>query len=213
MYRPPLVAGIAALPVPTAMDECQIDLLLGYHQLLVKWNKSYNLTAVRDPLQMISRHLLDSLSIAPYLRGDRFLDVGTGAGLPGIVLAILYPQRQFDLLDSNGKNTRFLFQVKTQLKLANVAIHQCRVEQHSDALGYDGIISRAFASLNDMVLGSGQLLKPEGHFYAMKGLYPAAEIEQLNQMANSYKVDKAIVLEVPGEEAERQLIVIANSGS
>ena len=211
MYRAELITGIAALPVAIELTPGQIDLMLAYHQLLIKWNKTYNLTAVRDPQQMISRHLLDSLSIAVHLRGERFLDVGTGAGLPGIVLAILFPHRQFDLLDSNGKKTRFLFQVKTQLKLDNVAIYQCRVEQHSEAASYDGIISRAFASLSDMVLGSGQLLKPSGHFYAMKGLYPAAEIEQLNQLANSYKVEQAIALQVPGEEVERQLIVIANN--
>ncbi len=190
----------------------KIDGLLAYHQLLIKWNKAYNLTSVRDPLQMVSRHLLDSLVIAPYLQGQRFIDVGTGAGLPGIVLAILFPDRQFDLLDSNGKKTRFLFQVKTELALDNVTVLHCRVEQHNPELSYDGVLSRAFATLVDMVTGSEQLLSEQGHFYAMKGIYPESEIEALKKLSVSgknYKVDACHSLQVPDEPGLRHLVMMS----
>jgi 16S rRNA (guanine527-N7)-methyltransferase len=190
-----------------------IDQLLAYHQLLIKWNKAYNLTAVRDPEQMISRHLLDSLSIAPYLNGKVFIDVGTGAGLPGIVLAIIYPEYQFDLLDSNGKKTRFLFQVKTELNLQNIAIHHCRVEHYNPVHGYDGVLSRAFATLEDMVTSSRALLKPDGCFYAMKGIYPEDEVEALKKLSVSgknYKVVACHKLQVPDEDGQRHLLMINN---
>ena len=105
-----------------------MDRLLGYLGLLQKWNRAYNLTAVRDPAQMVCRHLLDSMAVGPFLRRRRLLDAGTGAGLPGVPLAILFPDREFHLLDSNGKKTRFLFQVKTALRLDNIQIQQQRVE-------------------------------------------------------------------------------------
>jgi 16S rRNA (guanine527-N7)-methyltransferase len=205
-FRKTLTDGIEQLDLSVS-DE-KIELLLAYHQLLIKWNKAYNLTAVRDPLQMISRHLLDSLSIAKYIQGDRFIDVGTGAGLPGIVLAIFYPEKSFDLLDSNGKKTRFLFQVKTELKLHNVEVHHARVEQLEQERGFDGVLSRAFATITDMINGSDQLLAANGCFYAMKGLYPEDEIEQLSQMVKRYKVESSSSLRVPGEDGERHLIVI-----
>lgn len=211
MFRNTLLTGIDQLSGLPKISDSQIELMLAYHQLLIKWNKKYNLTAVRDPEEMISRHILDSLTIATYLVGQKFLDVGTGAGLPGIILAILYPQRQFDLLDSNGKKTRFLFQVKTELKLDNVNVFQCRVEQHEFVAAYDGVLSRAFATLADMISGSERLLKPSGNFYAMKGLYPGDEIEQLNRLENSYKVEKAISLTVPGVEGGRHLIVVSRN--
>ncbi|MEE8059180.1 MAG: 16S rRNA (guanine(527)-N(7))-methyltransferase RsmG [Pseudomonadales bacterium] len=212
-FRKNLKAGIKKLSLPDEylLSEDKIDALLAYHQLLIKWNKAYNLTAVRDPQQMISRHLLDSLAIAPYLKGQRFIDIGTGAGLPGIVLSILFADRQFDLLDSNGKKTRFLFQVKTELCLSNITIHNCRVEQHKPELAYDGVISRALATLANMVSASWYLLSNQGSFYAMKGVYPEDEIKQLKKLSvlgKNYKVEVCHSLQVPDQEGQRHLVVI-----
>lgn len=204
--RQNLISGIEKLSLP--MSDEKIELLLKYLQLLIKWNKAYNLTAIRDPLAMIPKHLLDSLVVAPFLKGQRFIDVGAGAGLPGLVLAIVFPERQFDLLDSNGKKTRFLFQVKTELELDNVAVHHCRVEQHQVTKAYDGVLSRAFATLEDMINGSESLLATDGCFYAMKGLYPEEELKKLSDMKKHYNVEKCHSLSVPGELGERHLLII-----
>lgn len=196
------------------LSDTQVDQLMVYHALLVKWNNAYNLTAVRDPAQMISRHLLDSLSIVPYLQGERFIDVGTGAGLPGLVLAVVLPHKQFDLLDSAGKKMRFLFQARMDLGLENITIHNCRVEGFTPERLFDGVISRAFASLADMVSGSGRLLRAGGLFYCMKGRYPDDELEQLkklSQTGKSYKVEACHGLTVPGEEGERHLLLISQT--
>ena len=203
-YKNKLAEGLAFLNI-TASDE-QLKKLLNYHQLLVKWNKAYNLTAVRDPEQMIQRHLFDSLSVVKYIEGQRLIDVGTGGGLPGIILAIIFPERELHLLDSNGKKTRFLFQVKTELKLSNVTIHHCRVEEHYPERLYDGIVSRAFATLLDMVNGSHHLLTTDGYFYAMKGIYPTEELRALPKI---YKVEACHTLSVPDEEGRRHLVVMA----
>ncbi len=205
-YRSILEDGISELSLAVSSET--IGLLLAYHELLIKWNKAYNLTAVRNPREMISRHLLDSLTIAPYLQGSNFIDIGAGAGLPGIVLAILFPERKFALLDSNGKKTRFLFQVKTELALDNVSIHHSRVEKHSTLEGYDGVLSRAFATLSDMVTSSEQLLTDNGLFLAMKGIYPESELKELSEMGKNYTVDACHRLQVPGDTGERHLIVI-----
>ncbi len=208
-YRQQLLAGIEQLSL-SITDE-GVDKLLGYHQLLVKWNKAYNLTAVRNPSEMIARHLLDSLSIASYLEGKRFIDVGAGAGLPGIVLAIVLADKTFDALDSNGKKTRFLFQVKTELGLENVKVHHSRVEDYQPEQLYDGILSRAFATLADMVTGSEQLLMPSGYFYAMKGVYPEEELKQLSRLPKNYTVSECHTLTVPGSEGERHLLLIGKA--
>ncbi len=202
--RQRLLAGVQQLDL--ALDDQVIDQLMAYLTLLNKWNKAYNLTAVRDPYEMVSRHLLDSLAVVPHIAGQRLIDVGTGGGLPGVVLAIVRPDCQVDLLDSNGKKTRFLFQVKTELGLDNVAVHHCRVEQHQPARRYDAVMSRAFASLLDMVSGSGHLLGPGGHFYAMKGVYPEQE---LSELPKAYKVERCHTLSVPYESGQRHLLVLA----
>lgn len=205
MYKSQLKTGLKKLNIELSDDK--IELLLAYHALLVKWNKAYNLTAVRDPEEMIRRHLLDSLSIIPYVTGDRILDVGTGPGLPGIPLAICFPEKTLVLLDSNGKKTRFLTQAKIELGLTNMTPVQSRIESFSSE-PFDSITSRAFATLKDMVDGSIHLLKENGFFYAMKGLYPTDEISELD---NRTTVVDCFALHVPGEEAERHLVKIQKS--
>jgi len=186
----------------------QITLLLNYLQLLHKWNKAYNLTAIRNPEQMLPLHLLDSLSIIPFVQGEDILDVGTGPGLPGIPLAIFYPERKFTLMDSNGKKTRFLFQVKNELGLNNVAEIQSRVEAYQPEQSFDAITSRAFTSLSDMVEKTSHLLKKNGRFYAMKGQYPHQELRELPK---HYNVVASHPLQVPSVNGERHLIEIALS--
>lgn len=198
-----LRCGCAALGL--ALDSGQEALLLDYLELLQKWNSAYNLTAVRDPAQMVIRHLLDSLAIAEHLRGYNVVDVGTGAGLPGIPLAIVYPQRNFSLLDSNGKKTRFLFQVKTALRLDNMQVHHQRVESFRPPEPYDAVLSRAFASLADMVAGCRHLLAGEGRFFAMKGIYPEQELATLDTECEVIAVHS---LAVPGLSEQRHLVEI-----
>lgn len=188
-----------------ALTDRQVGLLVAYLNLLEKWNSAYNLTAIRQPEQMLYLHLLDSLSIAPRLTGNRILDVGTGPGLPGIPLAIVYPERHFTLMDSNGKKTRFLFQVRSELALGNVTEVQSRVEGfESDAL-FDAITSRAFTSLTDMVEKTNHLLADNGRFFAMKGQYPDQELRGLPK---HYNVIASHPLVVPGVDGERHLIEI-----
>ena len=182
--------------------------MLQYLGLLQRWNKAYNLTSIKDPEQMLSYHLLDSLSIGPHLQGRSFIDVGTGAGLPGIPLAVTHPDKTFSLLDSNGKKVRFLFQIKTALQMSNVKEMQGRVEAYKPEQLYDGVISRAFASLTDMIEGSEHLLAPGGCFYAMKGRYPDKE---LSALPKGYKVEQAIALDVPTLDQQRHLIIIKKS--
>lgn len=179
--------------------------LLSYIRLLHRWNKAYNLTSIKQPEMMLSHHLLDSLSISVYLQGDSFIDVGTGAGLPGIPLAIAYPDKMFRLLDSNGKKVRFLFQAKTALGLNNISEAQHRIEDYQPGVLYDGVISRAYASLKEMVMSSEHLLSIGGCFYAMKGRYPD---EELSDLPKGYKVDRAIRLDVPMLNQERHLIIL-----
>jgi 16S rRNA (guanine527-N7)-methyltransferase len=188
-----------ALPAPAP------DQLLAFLALLHKWNRAYNLTAVRDPLAMVSRHLLDSLAVAKYLSGERFADVGCGAGLPGIPLAIALPESQFDLLDSNGKKIRFVTQAVTELKLANARAIQTRAERFRPERGYDGVLSRAFASLADMAALCEHLLAPDGVLLALKGAYPA---DELSALPKHYKVEACHPLRVPGEAGQRHLVVL-----
>ncbi len=181
----------------------QQEQLQQYLQLLQRWNKVYNLTAVRDPKQMLPLHLWDSLSVVRLVQGDSCLDVGSGAGLPGIPLAVLYPARQFTLLDTNGKKTRFIQQAVLELGLKNVQVVQQRVEQWQPDRKFTAIISRAFASLADFVTVSAAHLQDNGVLYAMKGRYPDSEIAELPK---GWVLARSHVLDVPGLDAERHLL-------
>lgn len=187
------------------MIEAQQQQLSHYLQLLQRWNKVYNLTAVRNPAQMQLLHLDDSLSVAPLMRGETCLDVGSGAGLPGIPLAIVQPERRFTLLDTNGKKTRFMQQAVLELGLKNVKVIQTRVESWQPPAKFDAIISRAFASLADFVSFTGQHLQEGGILYAMKGRYPEAELAELPA---GWHVTARHPLQVTGLDAERHLLEI-----
>lgn len=182
----------------------QIELLIQYVELLNKWNKAYNLTSVRDPQEMLIKHILDSLVVGEHLQGQNFIDVGTGPGLPGIPLAILYPDRNFVLLDSLGKRITFLRQVVFQLKLPNVQPIQARVEKYQPETPFDGVLSRAFSSLQDMVSWCSHLIeKEQGRFFALKGIYPEDELVNLPA---GIELVKSYPLIVPQLTGERHLI-------
>ena len=198
-----LVAGAAALGVP--LDSAQQQKLLDYIALIVKWNKVYNLTAVREPEAMIGHHLLDSLAVLPHLAGvRRLIDVGSGAGLPGIPLAIARPEMKIALLDSNHKKATFMRQACLELGLTNAEVVCERVEQWQPQDKYDAAVSRAYSELKEFVRLSAHLLAKGGKLYAMKGVYPVEEIAQLK----SAKVEEVIALTVPGLEAQRHLVII-----
>ena len=184
----------------------QLEKLQSYLQLLQRWNKVYNLTAVRDPADMLPLHIFDSLAIADYIQGNHCLDVGSGAGLPGIPLAIIQPERQFTLLDTNGKKTRFIQQAIIQLELANAKVVQTRVEAWQPEQKFDAIISRAFASIEDFVDTSSIHLQDNGTLYAMKGQYDQAEIDVLPK---GFKLSKMNKLIVPMLDAQRHLLEIS----
>ena len=188
-----------------ALDDAIVERLVDYLQLLIKWNKAYNLTAVRDPLEMVGRHLLDSLAINPWLRGERVLDVGTGAGLPGIPLAILNPRRQFTLLDSNGKKTRFVLQAASELGLSNVTVEHLRLERYHPAQPFDTITSRAFSALDEFVAGTRHLLAAGGALLAMKG--KLLEEERRHPLLSTLSIE-VVALQVPFTDGERHLFVI-----
>ncbi|WP_236207617.1 16S rRNA (guanine(527)-N(7))-methyltransferase RsmG [Pseudomonas tohonis] len=185
----------------------QQELLLAYLALLIKWNKAYNLTAVRDPDEMVSRHLLDSLSVVPHVAalGDHWLDVGSGGGMPGIPLAILFPDRRFTLLDSNGKKTRFLTQVKLELKLANLEVIHSRVEAVQPERPFAGIISRAFSSLEDFANWTRHLGDGDTRWLAMKGVHPSDELVAL---PDDFRLEAEHALAVPGCQGQRHLLIL-----
>jgi 16S rRNA (guanine527-N7)-methyltransferase len=187
------------------LSESQHSQLLAYLALLIKWNKAYNLTAVRDPDEMVSRHLLDSLSVVPFIAGERWLDVGSGGGMPGIPLAILFPDMKVTVLDSNGKKTRFLTQVKLELKLDNLEVIHSRVEAFQPALPFTGIVSRAFSSLEDFTNWTRHLGNSNTQWLAMKGLHPADELVAL---PTDFHLDSAQALTVPGCQGQRHLLIL-----
>jgi len=198
-----LDAGLKELNL--SLSQTQKDKLTEYLTLLLKWNTAFNLSGVKDASEMLSRHILDSLTLVPYMmQGDRVLDVGTGPGLPGVPLAICYPEKRFDLLDSNGKKSRFVFQAKLQLGLDNVTTQNARVERYKPDADIDVIVSRAFSSLRDFVELTKHLVQPgRTRLVAMKGLYPE---EELALLPKGFVVNKAQKVAVPGYTGERHII-------
>jgi len=196
-----LAAGMEALALPHTPQ--QRDKLLAFLALMQKWNRAYNLTAIRDLGAAVDLHLLDSLAVSPHLPGGRVLDVGTGAGLPGIPLAVLREDCAFTLLDSSAKKTRFVQQAIIELGLKNVDVATARVEQYRPGQGYGCVLCRAFASLETIVSSTSRLLAPGGRILAQKGVWPQAELATLKNL--SVRVHR---LAIPGVEAERHLVEI-----
>jgi 16S rRNA (guanine527-N7)-methyltransferase len=203
-----LAVGIDALGLATR--EFQRKQLLTYLALIGKWNQIYNLTAVPDENEMVTQHLLDSLSIVPHLASGDFLDVGSGAGLPGIPVAIALPERDVTLLDSNQKKVAFLQQAAIELGLRNVTVCAARVEGWRPDRGFGVIASRAFSNLGEFVAKSRHLLGPHGVLAAMKGAHPHAEVERLPE---EFRVRAVKRLSVPGLAAERHLVLVERATS
>lgn len=199
-----LEAGLAAMGLPVVAG--QIDSLLRYRDLLLRWNQHFNLVSAGELPAFCSRHLLDSLGIAQDLGpATTILDVGSGAGLPGIPLAILYPDKHFILLDSNGKKTRFLFQASTELSLANVSVENCRLEHYQSPRQIDIVTCRAFASLAETLALGRHCFSGQTMLLALKGRYPEQEIKQLppeSQLVTSRR------LSIPGNDSERHVIAV-----
>ncbi len=192
-----------------SVTEQQKDQLIGYVELLYKWNKAYNLTSVRVPSEMLVKHIMDSIVVSPHLDGDSMIDVGTGPGLPGIPLAIMNPDKSFTLLDSLGKRIRFIKQVVHELHISNVTAVQSRVEDFQPEEKFDIVLSRAFASMADMVNWCHHLPKEQsGHFLALKGLYPTDEISLLPEWCS---VTDIKALNVPELEGERHLVILSRT--
>lgn len=199
-----LTSGLAALSLE--LSDTQQQQLVDYVVMIDKWNKAYNLTSVRDPKQMMVKHILDSLAIVPHLSasaGENIIDVGTGPGLPGMPLAIAFPNKSFTLLDSLGKRVRFMTQCVHTLKLTNVTPVQSRVEEHNGEKPYDIVLSRAFASLKDMLHWCEHLVDSDGQFLALKGQFPQEEIDEVS---DHFQVSRTENLTVPNLVGERHLV-------
>jgi 16S rRNA (guanine527-N7)-methyltransferase len=197
--------GRDAAALGVALADAQVATLERYLDLLEKWNRVYNLTAIRERSRMVTHHLLDSLAVLPHLRGPRVLDVGSGAGLPGIPIAVANPALQVTLLESNHKKSAFLTQAVAELQLANVQVVTERVESWQPEARFDTIVSRAFAELGEFASLASRLLAPQGVLAAMKGVHPFEEIERLPQ---GFRVEQVIRLRVPGLDAERHLVLM-----
>jgi len=196
---------IMLLKTDLDVTENQQNQLIELVELLNKWNKAYNLTSVRDPHDMLVKHIMDSIVVSPHLQGQRLIDVGTGPGLPGLPLAILNPDKQFVLLDSLGKRLRFIRQAVLALGLKNVEFVQSRVEEYNPEQKFDVVLSRAFASLQDMLFWCKHLPNEHGHFLALKGQFPALEVAELDK---EFEFMDSIPLQVPNLEAERCLVKV-----
>lgn len=204
--RQRLAAGVATLALELA--DATIERLLDYVALLMRWNAAYNLTAVRDAPAIVTRHLLDSLTLAPHVTGARLADIGSGAGLPGIPLALSRPFEHVLLVDSNGKKARFLREAVRHLGLANTEVAESRVEAMTGE--FDCITARAFATLADMLTWGGHLLGRDGRWLAQKGRFPQ---DELNGLPVGFEVESVLRLDVPGLDAERHLVTIRRNGA
>ncbi|MEM7082816.1 MAG: 16S rRNA (guanine(527)-N(7))-methyltransferase RsmG [Pseudomonadota bacterium] len=205
--RRQLDEGLSGLQNATRPNDTQCGQLVAFVALLAKWNKAYNLTAIREPADMVSHHLLDSLTVAPHLHGQRCVDIGTGAGLPGLPLAITHPDKSFLLIDSNSKKTRFITQAVAALSLLNVEVWQGRSEHYEAGAGFDTVMCRAVASLPRLVEIGGHLLNNGGRLVAQKGRMPDAELAELpvGWRATTH------VAQVPGlENKTRHIIVLTH---
>ena len=200
--RDDLERGLDAL----AIDRAHADALLAYLALLDRWNRTYNLTAIRDPREMVAKHLLDALSMHAHAGGiARLADLGTGPGLPGIPLAIVHPALQVTLVESSGKKARFLREAVRQLGLPNARVAEARIEAHDAPGHYDALTARALGTLEMILTHGGGLLAPGGRLLAMKGVVPQAEIDALPA---GWRVQAIHPLHVPGLAAERHLVVV-----
>ena len=204
--REELRRGITSLSLNCSEE--QLVSLLAYIELLKKWNSAYNLLGANETPDLVSRHILDSLSINPHIEGSLIADIGAGAGLPGIPLAILNPDKHFVLIDSNGKKTRFMFQAKIQLGLDNITIENCRIEHYQSKQQIDMVMCRAFSTLAAALAMLQPIFSDSCRLLAMKGHYPLDEIAQLPE---GFKLTKSIKLEVPGRESQRHLIEVMRS--
>lgn len=198
-----LAEGLAHLDLPLPLPTRAR--LLDYLSLLQKWNRIYNLTAVRETSRMVSHHLLDSLAVAPYVKAATLLDVGSGAGLPGIPLALALPQVQVTLLDASHKKAAFLQQAKSEMTLDNVAVVCERVEAWQPGRTFEMVISRAFSDLAELIALAGRHVAPGGCVAAMKGIYPHEELDRLPQ---GWRLRSAVALSVPGLRAQRHLLLL-----
>ncbi len=188
-----------------SISDAMTPSLVQYLELMLKWNSTYNLTAITTPRDMIYLHLIDSLVVAPYIHGTHCLDIGTGAGLPGIPLAITHPEQQWTLLDKNSKKTRFLIQVVAELQLKNVQVVHQRGEAFHPTHGFDNILSRAFGSLPLFVSTTAHLLNPNGKLIAMKGKIPDDELADLPAQIQVQSLQR---IEIQGIDVERHVICL-----
>lgn len=206
--RQKLIDGASRMGIE--LTDAQQDSLMQYMAMLVKWNKVYNLISRKETNDIVSVHLLDSLSVLPYINGPLVIDVGTGAGLPGIPLAIMRPDCSFTLLDSNSKKGRFRTQAVIELGLKNVTVVNERAEKFDAGQGFNEVISRAFATVADMLSVAGHMVGTKGRFLAMKGVNPQQELDEIPA---GYQVEDVHPLEVPYLGAERHLAVLTKTAS
>lgn len=190
------------LDLQLSLDDQQIDQIEKFVNILMKWNKAFNLTAIVEPSEIITHHILDSLSIVPFIRGKKILDVGSGAGLPGIPCAIALRDHKFVMLDSNGKKTRFMTQAIGELKIKNASVIQSRIEDFKPEECFEVITARAFAAIEKIVTVTKQQICADGELLIMKGIYPQAELQNISNHAKVYP------LSVPGLNEQRHLVCI-----